>query len=109
MQPEAGPQVPTAAPAEQQETLSSETMKLLGRLKPDPTLPTGDTLPALKPSLQSAAQAGVRIEVLKHPLGVVGLEWSPNDSMAGDCLPACSSRMALQACLPDCWTLVCDI
>lgn len=93
-QPATNTVVQKAAPAEQQESFSSETMKILGSLKTDPPLPKSNTLPALRSALQSTTQESVRIEVLKHPLGVVGLEWSPNDSIAGHCLSASGPRVA---------------
>ena len=96
--PKAYPPVPsptpnTGAQTQQQDaaldTFSSETTKLLASLQ-GPEASEQHTGPdrTANPGSSRGAEGGypaqgVRLETLKHPLGVVGLQWSPAATPTG--------------------------
>ena len=76
------PQSQEQAPAA--ETFSTETSKILAGLGSgtDDKAREGAKLESIETAM--AAAKPVRLEVLKHPLGVVGVQWSPASTSAGE-------------------------
>lgn len=89
-------QSPQQAPPPQhqpptQESFSSETLKILASLSSFSSQQSAATEPIAVASNAGQIGAedvkGVRLEVLKHPLGVVGVQWSPASTPSGRLMP----------------------